>query len=163
MKTTILRFVRVTLYCFSFFIWTESRSQDITTCSNPEGVAYYHHFGAVNSKDSGWSSDKISNGKLTLKKISSKEFDILILDATNSIFSLKQDGGELIFMRAGESDATFLHFYPGKVIEIYTFWRDSNGKFKYDLVQSKGGSATPVHKSSILVGECTPINFDMLR
>ncbi len=140
-----------------------ANAQVVTTCSDPEGFAYYHDSGIVGKKDAGWKKDKITDGHLTLKKLTDNKFDIQIFDANKRSFSLKEDGGEVIFMRAGDSDATFLHFYPGKAIEIYTFWQDSTGQFKYDLVQSKGGVSTPVHKSSVLVGTCSKINFDLLR
>ncbi len=140
-----------------------ANSQVITTCFDPEGFAYYHDAGIVGKKDAGWKKDKISDGRLTLKKLPDNKFDIQIFDANKKLFSLKEDGGEIIFMRAGDNDATFLHFYPGKAIEIYTFWQDSTGQFKYDLVQSKGGGSTLVHKSSVLVGSCSKINFDLLR
>ncbi len=138
-------------------------AEDITTCKDPSGMAYYHHANMVQKKDSGWSKDKISDGRLTLKKIADGEYDILIYDATKTLFSLKQDGGQIVLMRAGENDATFLHFYPDRVIELYTFWKDSLGQFKYDLIQSKGGDLTLVHKSSILVGSCSAINFEIIK
>lgn len=142
---------------------SNSFAQDITTCVDPEGMAYYHHSGSVSAKDAGWSKDKITDGRLTLKKIADNEYDIFILDATKSLFSLRQDGGQIVLMRAGDQDATFLHFFPGKVIELYTFWRDTKGEFRYDLVQSKGGATTRVHKSAVLVGTCSAIKFDLLR
>ncbi len=163
MKTYIFIFFHFVSYSLISFSSLSALAQDITTCVNPEGLSYYHYSEAVSSKDSGWSQDKISNGRLTLKKISNTEFDILILDATKSIFSLRQDGGEIFLMRSSENDATFLHFFQGKVIELYTFWKDSNGQFKYDLIQSKGGSTTRVHKSSILIGTSTPIDFKLLQ
>jgi hypothetical protein len=138
-------------------------AEDITTCKDPSGMAFYHHANMVRKKDSGWAKDKISDGRLTLKKIADGEYDILIYDATKTLFSLKQDGGQIVLMRAGENDATFLHFYPDRVIELYTFWKDSLGQFKYDLIQSKGGDLTLVHKSSILVGSCSAINFEIIK
>jgi hypothetical protein len=138
-------------------------AEDITTCKDPTGMAYYHHANIIRKKDSGWGKDKISDGRLTLKKIADGEYDILIYDATKTLFSLKQDGGQIVLMRAGENDATFLHFYPDRVIELYTFWKDSLGQFKYDLIQSKGGDLTLAHKSSILVGSCSAINFEIIK
>lgn len=138
-------------------------AEDITTCKDPTGMAYYHHANIIRKKDSGWGKDKISDGRLTLKKVADGEYDILIYDATKTLFSLKQDGGQIILMRSGENDATFLHFYPGRVIELYTFWRDLSGQFKYDLIQSKGGDLTLVHKSSVLIGSCTPIDFKIFQ
>ncbi len=148
---------------YFFFSQSLAFAEDITTCKNPTGMAYYHHANIIRKKDSGWGKDKISDGRLTLKKISDGEYDILIYDATKTLFSLKQDGGQIILMRSGENDATFLHFYPGRVIELYTFWKDLSGKFKYDLIQSKGGDLTLVHKSSVLIGSCTEINFEVIK
>lgn len=158
------KFLKMASAFFILFLTVSfANAQVITTCTDPEGFAFYHDAGVVGKKDSGWKKDKITDGRLTLKRTAENQYDIQIYDANKRTFSLREDGGEVIFMRAGQNDATFLHFYPGKAIEIYTFWQDSTGQFKYDLVQSKGGASTLVHKSAVLIGSCSKINFELLR
>ena len=99
---------------------------------------------------------------VTLQKVGEKQYDILFVDANKQIISAVGDGGKVVLLRSSKNDATFMHSYPGKVIELYTFWPDSDGLPKYDLIQSKGGSSSPIHKASILVGTCGPINFKLI-
>jgi len=49
------------------------------------------------------------------------------------------------------------------VIELYSFWVESDGKAKFSMIQSKGGDNMPIHKSSVLVGDCDSINFELIR
>ncbi len=139
-----------------------AQAQSITSCKNPEGYAYYHYAGRVPKASSGFVTDKISGGMVTLQKVGDNQFDILFVDANKQIISAVGDGGKVVLLRRGKSDATFVHFYVGKVVELYTFWIDSDGLAKYDLVQSKGGDSMPIHKSSVLVGTCSPINFALI-
>ena len=139
-----------------------SQAQPITLCKNPEGYAYYHYSGQVSKVNSGFTKDKITGGMVTLQKIGEKQYDILFVDANKKIISAVGDGGNVDLLRSSNSDATFMHSYPGKVIELYTFWLDSDGLPKYDLIQSKGGSSSPIHKAAILVGTCGPINFKLI-
>ena len=139
-----------------------SHAQSITSCENPEGYSYTHFAGLVPRPSSGFEKDKITGGMVTLQKIGEKKYDIQFVDIRKQIISAISDGGAVILMRKGKSDATFLHYYPGKVIEIYTFWVDSDGHFKYDLVQSKGGDSMPIHKISNMVGTCGRISFDLI-
>jgi len=138
------------------------QAQSITSCQNPEGYAFYHYSGQVSKTNSGFTKDKITGGMVTLPKVGEKQYDILFVDANKQIISAVGDGGKVLLLRSSKNDATFMHSYPGKVIELYTFWIDSDGLPKYDLIQSKGGSSSPIHKASILVGTCGPINFKLI-
>ena len=97
-----------------------------------------------------------------MQKIGDKKFDLLFVDSYKKIISAVGDGGSVILFRKGKTDVTFVHSFPGKVMEWYTFWIDLDGMAKYDLVQSKGGDLMPIHKISIMVGTCGPINFKLL-
>lgn len=138
------------------------QAQSITTCQNPEGYAYYHYSEQVSKTNSGFTKDKITGGMVTLQKVGEKQYDIFFVDANKQIISAVGDGGKVLLLRSSKNDATFMHSYPGKVIELYTFWIDSDGLPKYDLIQSKGGSSSPIHKAAILVGTCGPINFKLI-
>ena len=141
------------------------QAQEITTCQNPKGYAFYHHTpnGIVQKNDAGWLKDEITNGTTTLRKLADGKYDILIMDARKSILSLRQDGGEIILLRHSPDDATFLHIYPGNVIELYTFWKDGEGKYRFDILQSKGGKNLPIHKSSVMTGLCSSVKFDLIK
>ena len=84
------------------------------------------------------------------------------MDANKQIISAVGDGGKVMLLRKGKTDATFVHYFSGKVVELYTFWIDAEGVPKYDLVQSKGGDLMPIHKSAVMVGTCTQIKFELL-
>ncbi len=155
--------MRLTIYLLSIFCGSHALSQSIATCGKTEGYSFIHHQGIINKKDSGFIKDKISIGLTTLQKKTDGGYDILMVDARNKIISLTQDGGEILLMRKGSKDATFLHFFKGRVIEIYTFWIDTENKAHYDLIQSKGGDEMPIHKSSVLIGRCEEIKFDLIE
>lgn len=154
-----MNILKVSLAVSSALISGFAMAQNIASCGPSTGYAFYHYSKIVQKKDSGFDKDKISNGMLTLQRNANGDFDIQIVDTRKRIFSLVQDGGKVMLLRAGESDVTFLHFYPGMAIELYTFWRDSDGKYHYDLIQSKGGDAVPIHKSAVLTGDCDAIDI----
>jgi hypothetical protein len=154
--------LKIILLLVSVFSTSLMHAQTITSCKNPEGYAYYHYSGQVPKANSGFTKDKITGGMVTLQKVGEKQYDILFVDANKQIISAVGDGGNVALLRSSKNDATFMHSYPGKVIELYTFWIDSDGLPKYDLIQSKGGSSSPIHKAAILVGTCGPINFKLI-
>jgi hypothetical protein len=147
---------------FIAFFSTLTLAQTITNCRNPEGYAYYNYSGAISKKDSGFQKDKITGGITSFIKLPDGKFDIAIVDTRKQIISFTQDGGRIALVRNGKKDATFLHFHPGMVIEVYSFWIESDGKAKFSMIQSKGGDSMPIHKSAVLVGDCDVINFTLL-
>jgi len=149
-------FICITNFCVLGF------SQTIADCSNPDGYVYFHYSGVVPEKKSGFQKDKISGGITSIVKLPNGKYDILIVDIRKTIISMVNDGGNVILLRKGKKDATFLHVNPGMVIELYTLWIDTDGKAKYDLIQSKGGDGMLLHKSSVMVGNCDSINFDLI-
>ena len=97
------------------------------------------------------------------KKLNDGNYDILILDGRGELISFRQDGGEIMLIRKGIKDATFIHIHPGMVTAIYTFYRDNNGDNRFDQMQSKGGDNMFIHLSSVLTGKCKPIQFDLIQ
>ena len=154
--------LKIILLLVSVFSTSLMHAQTITSCKNPEGYAYYHYSGQVPKANSGFTKDKITDGMVTLQKVGEKQYDILFVDTYKEIISSVGDGGKVVLLRRGKTDATFMISYPGKAIELYTFWIDTDGLSKYDLIQSKGGSSSPIHKAAILVGTCGPINFKLI-
>jgi len=128
---------------FSFFtmilfLQVESvYSLEIASCRNPKGHAFYHDI-------ENWQRDGITGGLTTLQKLNDGKYDISIVDVRKKIISFRQDGGEILLLRKGTREATFMHIYPGTVIELYTFWIGLDGKahFRY---HSKQGRRQPAH------------------
>lgn len=140
---------------FVFYVLMMSNfafGQTIANCSNPEGYSYYHYYGLVPKKSSGFEKDKITGGMITIQKQQDGNYDILVVDTRKKIMSMVQDGGKVVLLRQGEKDATFMLFFPGMTIELYTLWIDGDGKARFDMIQSKGGDGYPIHKSAVLVG-----------
>lgn len=155
--------MRVTALAFGFIVGlgsTSALAENLAVCGSVVGKSYFAEKGIVSKKDSGWNDDKISRGKITLVKLGKNQYDLLFLDATGAIVSTIQDGGEVVKLRQGTSDFTFLIYYPGNTIEIYTFLVDNSGRQMVILIQSKGGDSALIHKSAVLVGECDSIVFD---
>ena len=134
----------------------------VTTCRAPEGYSYYHYQGLTPADSSGFTKDKLSNGVFTFKKLPDGGYDILYVDIRKKITSSVEDGATVRLLRRGQSDATFITFYPGSAIDLFTIWVDSNSKPKFDLIVSRGGDSTLLHKSGVLVGDCDPIDFRLL-
>lgn len=138
-------------------------AQVVATCSDPEGHAYYHHTGVVPKQKSGFSTDRITGGLTTLQRLENGEFDVLIVDSRKQVISYKNDGGRVVLLRKGSSDATFLAVFPGMVIELYTFYVDADGVKRYDFMQSKGGDHMPIHKSTLMSGTCSHLNLNAAK
>jgi hypothetical protein len=140
-----------------------SISAEIASCRNLKGSSYFHYSGLAAKNQTGWQNDAITGGLTTLQRLEDGKYDIVIVDVRNKIISLRQDGGDVLLVRRGATDATFLHLNPGMTIEIYTFWTDRDGYHKFDLLQSKGGDGMLIHKSSVMIGDCDPINFELMK
>ena len=132
---------------------------DIAKCGALKGYVNFHHHGLVSKDKSGFSDDTISGAMTSLVRSPAGIYDILLIDAANTIQSFVADGGQISLFRKGASDATFIHFNSAGVIEIYTFWKDQEGGNKYDLMTSKGGDGIPIHLSRVLTGDCDFIDF----
>ncbi len=137
-------------------------AQTVANCGSVEGYAYYHYAGLVSKKNSGFEKDKITGGMTTFQRMPDGSYDILVVDSRKKIISMVQDGGKVVLLRKGSKDATFMLYFPNNSIEIYTLWIDGDGQLKYDYVSSKGGDATSIHKSSVMVGQCDQINFNLI-
>jgi len=158
-KINLLKIFQITV----FVLFSNSASaQVVAACGNLDGYAFYHHSGSVSKKDSGFTKDKITGGMTTIQKMPDGTFDILVVDARKRIISMVQDGGEVLFLRRGEMDATFMLYFQNNSIDIYTVWIDAEGQKKYDLLSSRGGDSTAIHKSSVMTGSCTELNFKHL-
>lgn len=139
------------------------QSQEITTCRSPNGKVYRHYFGSQDKPGSGWGDDKISNGVITLVQLSDGNFDLLYVDIRNKPISVIQDGAKVVLLRGGPDDITLLTHYPESTTEIYSFFREKDGKVKYTVLTSRTGPDTFAPKSSVMVGDCSALNLKSLR
>ena len=133
--------------------------QELATCKEPTGYAFFPQRGLVSAKDAGWEKDAISSGLFTLRKIGTTDYDILYVDATQQVRSAKSEGGVIKLLRSGKNEMTFILFYPGSTIEIYTYLRDSAGSNKLSILTSKGGDGLIQYKQSAMVANCSSITF----
>ena len=149
------------LLIISFLISSSVGATQIASCNNLRGHGFYHHQGIVAKSNSGWVNERIKETQI-LKLLPDGNYDIQIINDNKNITSQKNGGHQIVLLRKGKTDISLLSVYPGGTIEIYTFWKDENGNLKMDLLQSKGGTQL-FHKSSVLVGDCSEINFHLIK
>jgi len=53
--------------------------------------------------------------------------------------------------------------HPGMVIILYTFYRETDGRERFDILQSKGGDGMPIHVSGVMTGSCSGLNLNLLH
>jgi hypothetical protein len=141
---------------------TVASAQNIATCSDPKGHAYYPAKGVSKKADSRWTKDAITGGKVTLIKVGDRKLDILFVDTSNTIQSTIGTGGLVVPLRITNNDIAVLVNY-GDSTEIYNFWKTTDGRHEFSMIQNKGGESVMVPKSSVLVGTCSAINFSAAR
>ena len=140
-----------------------AHAEEITTCREPSGTAYFHYGGLVDKKGSGWQPDKIGGGAVTLIQNDDLSFDILYLDGRKKPISSVQDGGLVRLLRSGADTLTLLVHYPGATTEIYSFFKEKDGQGRFTMMQSRTGDRAVIPKSSVLLGVCEAIRFDLVR
>lgn len=154
--------MKLILFIALSLISTSSFAVEIASCYNPSGKAYYPELGLVTKKDSGWSDDKITGGIIKLSKIGEDKYDIVFVDATKKIISAIEDGGKVLMLSRGKNSVTFMVIYPGQTAEVYTFLKNSSGKFEYIHMTSRSGDTVIITKASLMRGDCDNINFGKL-
>jgi hypothetical protein len=130
---------------------------DIASCHSPQGQSFYPLKGLTPEKDTGWMKDSISGGQMTLTT-DGKNFDMLYVDARKKITSTVSDGGKVLPFRIYKDDIAIIIAYED-LIEIYNFWKTTDGKLQFSMLQNRGSGAA-IPKSSLLIGNCDFINFD---
>ena len=152
--------MRKLLLLFLFFspsIYAET----IASCESLKGSTYFPNTGMYTDKsNSGWQEDGISNGKTSVIK-TGDSFDILFVDTLGDINSSKDQGATIRLMLINENSFSLFSMFLNESLEIYSFWKNKEGDFKYSLNQVKGGSSL-IPKNSLLVGSCSSINFNWI-
>lgn len=149
--------------CLTALMATGAHSQEIAVCRAPVGKAYYHYAGLVGKANAGWSDDKISDGVTTLTRTDGK-LDVLFVDTRKKPISSLQEGGTVVLTRLSTDTITVLVYYQdGAATEIYSFFKEKDGKLRFTQMQSKTGAAAPFPKSAVLVGTCDSIKFELMN
>lgn len=138
-------------------------AQELTTCRNPSGFSFYHYAGLVKKAQSGWTDDKTTNGVVTLVKGNDNKFDMLYVDGRAKPISMVQDGADIRLLRLSQDTITLLVYYQGNTTEIYSFFKEADGKNRYTVLTNRTGVDIALPKSSLMAGDCEPIRFDLLK
>ena len=157
----IVRLIAVLMSVVS--IGAIAQSQELATCRNPTGKAYRHFSGVQDKAGSGWDDERIRNGVVTLVQASDGQFDMLFVDARNKPISMMQDGAKVVLLRRSADAVSLLAHYEGATTEIYSFFREKDGKSRYTVLTSRIGPLAISQKSSVMVGDCDPILFDRIK
>lgn len=136
---------------------------EITTCRNPTGRAFYHYAGLMDKQSAGWADDKISDGSTTLTQLEDGSFDVLYVDSRKKPISTTQDGGLVRVLRRSPTTLTLIVLYPNVTTEIYSFFQEKDGRNRFTQMQNKTGDGAPIPKSGVMVGDCDPIRFDLMK
>ena len=141
----------------TMFISNTYANTQIASCSAPQGYSYFAAYGLVPKDQAGWHKDGISKGLTTLS-INNGNYDILYTDSSDrGIMSASAEGATIVITRNTSSTIQVIALYPTSTIEIYTFWKTTDGKYQFSQIQNK---IDPVPKSSVYVGDCSFINFN---
>ena len=140
-----------------------AESTYIAICRDPSGKAFRHFSGPQDKATAAWSDEKIGGGVVTLVQGTDGAFDMLYVDVRKRPISTAQDGAKIIKLRSGPNELSLLAHYSGSTSEIYSFFREKDGKNRYTVMTSRIGPETFAPKSSVMVGDCEPIRFDLIR
>jgi len=119
------------------------------TCGDSSGYSYYFEGGAVDRKSSGFTEDGITGGKITLTLDDEGKGEVLHLDATQKIKSVKSEGGQL-FVMAGDSHVNWFASYPDGTITLESLHLDS---MKLASYRNTAGNKL-VAKNSLMTSDC---------
>ena len=149
----------ITTLLVLFIPYHTLHAKTLANCSSPSGYAFYPHIGLATKKDSGWAEDKIS-GMRTTVTYKDGELDVLYIDVTDTLTSSADSGAKILPVIASENYFTVLSIWFGSTTELYTFWKNKDNQYKFSLTQVKGGV---IPKSSVLVGDCSFIDFTLIE
>ena len=88
---------------------------------------------------------------------------MLFVDARNKPISMIQDGAKVILLRRADDAISLMAHYEGATTEIYSFFREKDGKNRYTVMTSRIGPLALSQKSGVMLGDCGPIQFDRIR
>lgn len=155
--------IRILISVAAIMINGVASAQEIATCRNPVGTAFRHFNGLQDKGTAGWSEEKISNGVFTLMRKPDGTLDMLYVDTRQKPISMSQDGGTIRVLRIGSDQISLLVYYEDASTEIYSFFTEKDGRSRFTLMTSRVGPKALFPKSGVMVGDCTPIRFDIIK
>ncbi|MCU0896715.1 MAG: hypothetical protein MUC55_04360 [Burkholderiales bacterium] len=144
----VAAFAAVAIACPSI----SSAAETIATCGASAGKSYYPNTKLASRAMTGWTDDKISEGRFTLTQISDKVYDVLFADTTGRVVSSTQDGGRVLLVGKDQDAIAVLVVYPGVSVETYSFYRTNDGKAELAWTQLRFGGT--VDKAGVLTAPC---------
>lgn len=123
------------------------------TCGESTGYGYYFEGGAVNKKNSGFTTDGITGGLFTLTLDEKNNGDMLSKDATGVLKSATSQGGIVTVMDAGDNGLNWIVLYPGGIIEVYSL---NISSMKMASYRNTVGNPL-VAKNSLFISDCSVI------
>lgn len=133
--------------------------QEVATCIAPAGKAFYHFAGNLTKDQAGWRDDTISKGVFTLNRVGKDAFDVLFIDGFGKPISSTVDGGLVRLLGRSANSITVLVYYPKGTTEIYSFFKEKDGRNRFSLLQNRSGDEVTFPKSSLMVGDCAAISL----
>lgn len=125
----------------------------IARCGPLNGFAYFFPGPNMAPNETGWQSDRISNGSFMLVKDRAGEFDIIFTDASRRTLSATSDGAKVISLREGPDTYIVLSVYAG-LVEVYMFKLDPRGGGSMTISQTRHAGPVPVIKAGVMVAPC---------
>jgi hypothetical protein len=149
--------MRIGLLLFGVFMaqpaWAQQSGSFITRCTSMSGYSYYPQQPLVAKKDTGFVTDRISDGQWLLVKTGADEIDIIFTDATKKTRSSRDSGGKIVLLSKSDEGAVVLVYYVDELLEVFNFRIDSSGTGELLLSQTR--SAGVIKKSSLYRASCT--------
>ena len=144
------------------FLIPTLNAETIASCGALKGQSYHPYYGTLaNKKMSGWSDNGIENGKTTVT-FNNGNLDILFIDVLNEIRSAKDQGSEIEFLMLSDNSFTISSTVLNRTIEIYTFWKNIDGEYKFSLSSTKGGFSL-IPSNNLFVGDCSFISMSWME
>jgi hypothetical protein len=134
-------------------------ADDVAICTGLSGYSYYMDYGVVPKESAGWTKDEMDDFQLKVTRDSNGKFDILFKDQIGYASSLN-DGATITPSIRTNDSLSLISNYPNQTTEIYSFWKNRDGKLKYSLAQVKNGTPL-IRKNTLFVGNCSILNFNI--
>lgn len=143
--------VLITLVCA---VSVNAYAGTIAECGASDGYAFFPKYGlAEKSKSAGkWDKDQISKGRFTFTISDDNQFDIVVLDGMDRMFSFKDDGA-FISLIGKTNTAISLIAVGNGWSEVYTVFRRPDGQAEAMWTANKFGTA--ITKAAAYRADCS--------
>ncbi len=132
---------------------TCARAGIVTSCSEPEGYAYYEKGPFVSKSKAGWVPDRITGGRYILTR-EGDELDIIYVDAAKRTVSSREDGGKVILVTDKPGTLVLIVNYPEMTIETWVFKIDRDGKGTVMVSMHRYGDSAMIKRTLVMRAPC---------